>query len=104
MSTMEQPLAAPELAIEVKSAAERKQLLARTIQTQVVQGARVESQNDFSAVLVKGHRPNHAMHAVISLLTFGIWLLGWALVAGLGGEKRSVATVDEYGNVTVQQV
>jgi hypothetical protein len=88
----------------IKSDAERKQLLARTIQTQVVQGARVESQNDFSAVLVKGHRPNHAMHAVISLLTVGIWLMGWALVAGLGGEKRTIATVDEYGNVSVQQV
>ena len=64
----------------------------------------MESQNDFSAVLVKGHRVNHAMHAIVSLLTLGFWLVGWAIVAGVGGEKRTVATVDEYGNVSVQQV
>ena len=64
----------------------------------------MESQNDFSAVLVKGHRPNHAIHGVVTVFTLGLWAFVWVPLAIWGGEKRSVATVDEYGNVTVQRI
>src|SRR5262245_41887139 len=43
----------------VKSDVERKQLLARTLQSQIVAGGRVESQSDFEAVIVSGKRVNH---------------------------------------------
>jgi hypothetical protein len=56
MSTMEKTEQPTNGDVPIRSDAERKQLLARTIQTQVVQGARVESQNDFSAVLLTGRR------------------------------------------------
>lgn len=87
-----------------KSADERKQLLAQTIQTQVAGGARVESQSDFQAVVVRGHRPNHTLHFIVGLFTLGIWWLVWIGIAIFGGEKRKMITVDEFGNVTVQKL
>lgn len=88
----------------LKSADERKRSLAQTIASQVAQGARVESQSDFQAVLVRGHRPNHTLHFIIGLLTLGVWWLVWIAIAIFGGEKRSMVTVDEYGNVAVQSL
>ena len=87
-----------------KSVAERKELLAQAIQTQVVGGHRVESQSDFQAVLIKGHRVNHALHAILGLFTFGFWWIIWLILVVAGGEKRQTIKVDEYGNTLVQRV
>ena len=49
---------------------------------------------------VDRHRPNHALHAILTLLTFwmcGGWAWIWLLVA-LGNKKR-VQRVDAYGNI-----
>lgn len=104
------PPAAPEpvgvggLAQTEKSDAERKALLANTLQGQVASGSRIESQGDFQAVVVKGHRVNHLLHFLIGLLTLGIWWLVWIVLAITGGEKRQMITVDQFGNVFVQKV
>jgi hypothetical protein len=87
-----------------KSADERKQLLAQTVQNQVAQGARVESQSDFNAVLVKGHRVNHVLHLILTFFTLGLWVFVWLGLVIFGGEKRATANVDEFGNVTVQRL
>jgi cell division protein FtsN len=87
-----------------KTTDERKQLLAQMIQTQVASGARVESQSDFQAVLVQGHRVNHLLHFVVGIFTLGLWWLVWIGIAIFGGEKRMMAQVDEFGNTTVQQL
>lgn len=87
-----------------KSTDERKQLLAQTVQNQIAAGARVESQSDFQAVLVRGHRVNHLLHFLIGFPTLGLWWLAWIGIAIMGGEKRSTAQVDEFGNVNVQQL
>ena len=47
------------LTSERMSSEQRKELLAQHISFQVAQGARVESQSDFQAVLIYGHRVNH---------------------------------------------
>jgi hypothetical protein len=96
--------AAPAPASGVKSADERKQLLARALQTQIAQGARIESQSDFQAVVVKGKHINHVLHLIITLFTFFLWGIVWLILAVTGGEKRSIVSVDEYGNVSVQKV
>jgi hypothetical protein len=83
---------------------QRKEALSRVIRTQVVQGARIESQNDYDAVLVKGHRVNHLLHFVIGLITFGVWWLAWIVIAIVGGEKRFLASVDEYGETLLQRL
>lgn len=86
-----------------KNAAERKELLARAVANQVRQGWRVESQTDYQAVLVKGQRPNHILHLILTLVTLLVWGIVWILVALLGGEKRMVIDVDEYGQTLIQK-
>jgi hypothetical protein len=53
--------------------------------------------------MAKGHRPNHILHLILTLITLGIWLIVWILVVALGGEKRKVVSVDEYGNTLAQR-
>ena len=91
----------------IRTTEEQKQLLARQIGRSVAQGRRVESQGDFQAVLVRGRRPNHILHLILTLCTF--WIMGgwawiWIALAVFGGEKREVVMVDEYGNVTLSKV
>lgn len=83
---------------------ERKRLLADAIRSGVVQGGRVESQSDTEAVLVFGQSVNHTTHVLIAIFTCGIWVIPWAVMALTGGEKRTLVTVDEYGNVLVQNL
>jgi hypothetical protein len=87
-----------------KDSEQRRELLARTVAGQVAGGARVESQSDHQAVVVKGKPVNHVLHLILTLVTFTIWGWVWVALAIFGGEKRSMVTVDEYGNVAVQKV
>ena len=104
-TTSESELATTTDATAAKSVSERKELLARAVQSHVAQGYRVESAaGDFGAVLVKGHKPNHLMHLIITLLTLGIWLTGWLIRIAMGSEKRLMLAVDEYGNVLPQKL
>jgi hypothetical protein len=68
----------------------RKEALGRAVERQVSLGARVESQADYQAILVTGHRPNHVLH----LVTLGLW----------GGEHRTSVSVDESGNTNLQEL
>ena len=87
-----------------RSADERKELLARAIQTDVVQGGRVESQHDFQAVIVHGQRVNHVLHLLLALLTCGLWLIVWVVLAITRGEKRFLLVADDDGNVLRQKL
>jgi hypothetical protein len=87
-----------------KSSEERKELLARTVTGQLASGARIESQSDYNAVVVRGKPVNHVLHLIISLVTLSLWVPVWIILAIVGGEKRSIVTVDEYGNAAVQKV
>ena len=57
-----------------KTSDERKESLARTVASQVAAGARVESQSDFQAVLIKGGRVNHVLHLIATIVTAGLWI------------------------------
>jgi hypothetical protein len=87
-----------------KSSDERKAILARQIATMVAQGRRVESQSDYQAVLVKGHRPNHVLHLILTIITVGLWGIVWLALVLFGGEKREMVTVDDWGNTAVQKL
>jgi len=98
---MESPNLPPENAT-AKSPDERKDALAAAVAREVGSDSRVriESQSDYQAVLVRGRRPNHVLHLILSLLTLGFWaVFVWLPLVLFGGEKRSVITVDERGNV-----
>lgn len=87
-----------------KNPEERKELLARTVTGQIATGARVESQSDYQAVVVKGKPVNHTLHLILTLVTLSFWAPIWIALAIFGGEKRSMVAVDEYGNAAVQKV
>jgi hypothetical protein len=86
-----------------KSPEQRKELLARAVANQVRQGWRVESQMDYQAVLVTGQRVNHILHLILTLVTLGLWAIVWIVLAFIGGEKRMVIEVDEYGHTNIQK-
>lgn len=87
-----------------RSTDERKALLAQQIQGAVARGLRIESQSEFQAVLVEGQPVNHVLHAIITIVTCGVWGIVWIILALTGGEKREMAVVDEFGNVQLQKL
>ena len=72
---------------------QRRALLAQQVARLVGKGWRVESQTEFQATLAKGHRPNHILHLILTILTLGLWAVVWVLAAIVGGEKRRVVSV-----------
>lgn len=67
----------------------------RTVNARVADGWRIESRTPSIAVLVKGRRPNHLLHLILTLLTFGFWLIVWVNIVAWGGERRSTIKVDQ---------
>lgn len=74
--------------------------LDRVLMQNVAAGARVEMRTEREAVLVTGHRPNHVLHLILTVLTLGVWgLLVWLPVCAFGGEKRRVLRLGDDGRV-----
>jgi len=95
----ESPLKKQEAPRE-RSDEERIQLLRNFVIKQVANGATVELQDDFSAVLIWGKRPNHILHLLLSLVTLGFWLIVWILIAMSSGETRRLYKIDKYGFIS----
>lgn len=75
--------------------AERREALDEAIRRARERGAGLESQTDYTAVLVVANNPNHVLHLVLSIVTFGVWLLAWLLVVLRGKERRILVSVDD---------
>jgi hypothetical protein len=73
--------------------------LANAVAGKVAAGYRVESQTDMQSILVKGKKPNHILHLILTVVTVGLWLFVWIPVAIFQKERRTVLTVDDYGTV-----
>lgn len=82
------------------SSDERAEILARAVNQYVSSGWRVQSQTTSQAQLVKGHRTNHVLHLILTLVTLGIWAIVWILMAIFGGEKHKLVSVNEHGAVS----
>jgi hypothetical protein len=70
----------------------------------VTNGARVELQlSPFDAQVAwpKGKGPNHILHLLLTLFTFGLWLPVWMIIGLVGPSPatRFVVAVDEWGQV-----
>jgi len=85
-----------------KTPDERKAILADAVAGQVRKGWGVQSQTDFQAVLVRGHRPNHLLHLILSIVTLGLWIPVWIVLSIVKRERHRVVQVDGFGNVNVQ--
>ena len=88
-----------QVARSLKSPDERKEILARSVAAEIGHGARVESHTEYGATLVPVRHTNHGLHLILTLVTRSGWAPVWLILTWLHGEKRTVATVDEYGRV-----
>ena len=87
----------------MKTDNQRKQILTIEVGNLVSQGYRVESQSEFQAVLARGKRPNHTLHAILMIFTFFLWGIVWLILSLTGRIDRVVVTVDEWGNLRHQR-
>ncbi len=78
---------------------DRSAVLDKTVGDWGRAGWRVESRTATQASLIKGKPTSHLLHLILSLITFGLWIPVWILVAILSGQKTAVITVDEHGLV-----
>lgn len=81
-----------------RSSEERKAILSQYLVGSVRNGWRIETQLEFSAVLVTGNKVNHVLHLLIAIFTCGLWVFVWAFLAATGGERRMTVHVDDFGN------
>lgn len=96
---------APEPATTLQQTADqRKAGLDAALARYGAGGWRIETRSDFQATIVKGHRVNHILHLILTLITLGIWAIVWILMVIFGGEKREMVTVDPYGNIVASKV
>ncbi len=82
----------------------RRETQAKAVASHVMQGARVESESDYQAVMVRGKKVNHLLHFFIGLFTCGFWWIVWLFIALLGGESRYVIQTDESGNIQIETI
>lgn len=76
---------------------QRTEALNRAVLKYASWGWRVQTQTATQAQLVKGHRTNHILHLILTIITLGIWAIVWICLAVFGGEKHKLIAVDEYG-------
>ena len=83
------------------SDAERADRLNAVIVDNAKDGWRVESHTQFQAVLVSPGEPQgNVLHAVLTLLTCGLWLPIWILyLLNRRTDERFILTVNPYGKV-----
>lgn len=86
-----------------RSDTERKSLLEQQIISYVSRGWRLDTQTDFAAVLSSGKRLNHILHLLLSIVTFGIWIIFW-IVMGITNKIATVTiSVDKFGNTSINR-
>jgi hypothetical protein len=81
--------------------AERRQILQSTLILETSQGNRISWVGVHEAHVWRMPAPtNHVLHGVLSLLTFGLWLVIWALVALTEAKPQLIGIgVDQYGQL-----
>jgi hypothetical protein len=82
-----------------KTAEERKQSLEAFIISRVSQGWRLEGQTEYAVVLAFGKKPNHILHFLLCIPTFGFWLIVWIILGISMTIKRRTYQVDDYGKI-----
>lgn len=88
----------------VQPVVDTRAALQAALARQLRKGARVESQSDHSAVVVRGSKPNHVLHLILSVVTGGIWLVVWGWMVGVKKEHRIMVSVDGHGRVSVKKM
>ncbi|MGA1836489.1 DUF2510 domain-containing protein [Herbiconiux sp. 11R-BC] len=79
---------------------ERQRLVQLVIANAISTGWRLESVSATSAVLLRGRRPNHALHLVLTILSVGLWGVVWAVISVATVEQRMSVQIDHQGIVS----
>lgn len=78
----------------------RRAILLDEVQRCQAYGHDLVADHGLSVIMKRGHRPNHVLHLILSVLTLGVWaVLVWLPIGLFGGEQRYVLRVDEHGQV-----
>lgn len=88
----------------IQTADERRATLDRALQARGARGWRIETRSEFQATIAKGKEVSHVLHFLLTVFTLGLWLIFWLGLGVLGGVKRRMLTVDEFGNVVDQKL
>jgi hypothetical protein len=87
--------------VEPVDAHTRQAALNAALSDNIRKGWRVESQTEYTAAIVKGKRPNHILHLILSLVTAGLWaLFVWLPLCIFKHVDRRLLQVDANGRVT----
>ena len=54
--------------------------------------------------MVRGNKVNHVLHLILTLVTVGLWVIIWLVLALSGGEKREIVKIDEWGTPSVTRL
>lgn len=76
---------------------EKAERLETAISMMVRDGWRVEYRAPAMATMLRGQRPNHILHLILSLITCGLWLPVWGFLGIFKGQKRRLIELDEFG-------
>ena len=83
----------------------RQRALSRAVEDQVVTNGATVVLDASSGVVLAYRRPvSHVLHAVLTLVTAGLWIVVWLAVAFGRGEDRALFEVDRWGNVWARPV
>ncbi len=86
-----------EKSLKVLTDSQRKQRLEYRIVQYLKDGWMAERVGDFQAVVTYEDKINHVVHAILSLITFGFWLLIWLFLSLTKKTTRRTIRVNEYG-------
>ena len=81
---------------------ERKKLLEKFTLGEISRGWRLISQSDEIVILEYGKRPNHILHFLLCIPTFGFWLIVWLLLSFSMNIKRKTYSINEFGVIQEQ--
>ena len=80
-------------------ATKRERLLDIAVDIEVLSGATVLQRNDRGVIVAQRRRVSHAGHAILTLLTGGLWGIVWIALVLDRKEDRVRYEVDPWGNI-----
>ena len=83
------------------SDSDRKSILEKQIIFHVSSGWRLDTQTEFAAVLSRGKGLNHILHLLLSLVTFGLWLIVWLMLLLVNRIHTMTIQIDKFGNTLI---
>ena len=85
------------------SIARRTRLMKQVVSQEALAGARVVQQEDEFAVFARKRPVSNVLHAILFVITAGVWGIVWILASLQRTEDRYRLDIDTWGNAWVTQ-